>query len=57
MTEPMTPDQFYDRMLEFKDFDQEGGHIEMDDLMAETLKELGYGDGMDVYDKFGKWYA
>ena len=37
--------------------DPEGQHDEMDKLMCELLRELGYGDGVDVFERQEKWYS
>ena len=55
---PITPDEF--RLL-MKDIannsDTEEAHYEADKLMLTLLETLGYGQGVDVFDKMGKWYA
>ena len=56
----MTPDEFKTRMAEFYDAadkDVEYQHIKADKLMCELLRSLGYGDGVDVFDKEQRWYA
>lgn len=45
----MDPHEFYER--------EEVCHCEMDDLMCQVLTELGYGDGVKVFDETPKWYA
>lgn len=37
--------------------DPEGAHVDMDELMVIVLRQLGYGDGCDVFDNQHKWYA
>ena len=37
--------------------DPEGRHDEMDKLMCKLLRELGYGDGVDVFERQEKWYS
>lgn len=35
----------------------EEAHMEMDKLMCEKLRELGYGKAVDIFESTGKWYA
>lgn len=53
-------ERFAERMksiqLEFKD-DEEICHEEMDALMCETLRDLGYGEGVDIFEETPKWYS
>lgn len=37
--------------------DQEDAHMMADKLMCEYLRELGYGTGVDIFEKIPKWYA
>lgn len=37
--------------------DTEGGHIAADDLMLKILREMGYGDMCDLFEKEEWWYA
>ena len=37
--------------------DKEDRHRVMDRLMCDLLRKLGYGDGIDVFEKTSKWYA
>lgn len=32
-------------------------HKIADDLMCKTLRKLGYGDGVDIFEEMPKWYA
>lgn len=32
-------------------------HIEADELMCSLLRELSYGEGVDTFEKMGKWYS
>ena len=55
-----TPEEFTKRMQEIHNRysdDEEVVHSEMDDLMCELLRELGYGEGVDIFDNTHKWYA
>ncbi len=63
----MTPEEFAAKMLEAskityshwgKEYaDIEDSHAAMDDLMCNLLRSLGYGDGIDIFEKAEKWYA
>ncbi len=37
--------------------DVEMSHCHADDLLCKALREAGYGDGVGIYEKLGKWYA
>lgn len=37
--------------------DTEMAHIHADELMCELLRELGYGEGVDIFEKMSKWYS
>ena len=37
--------------------DQEYEHMEADDVSCSLLRELGYDDVVDEYDKIEKWFA
>ena len=56
----LDPGVFADRMREAairnKD-DEEIAHVQMDGLMCELLKILGYGEAVEVFDETPKWYA
>lgn len=32
-------------------------HVMMDECMCRLLRELGYGEGVDIFEDTGKWYA
>ena len=56
----MTPKEFEKRMVDIKQkdgFDPENAHGKADDLMCELLRELGYGDGVKIFESMHKWYA
>ena len=38
-------------------YDEENGHIEMDELMCETLKSLGYGEAVKIFQNTCKRYS
>lgn len=57
---PPTPKQFAAAMDAIDDNfagDIEIRHSKMDALMAETLEDLGYTDGVKLFTKATKWYA
>ena len=37
--------------------DLEEVHVEMDELMQQLLRTLGYGEGVDIFDEREKWWA
>lgn len=40
-----------------KFYDEEIAHISADALMMETLMDLGYGEGVEIFENLHKWYA
>lgn len=60
MAETMTPEESEKRMKAIrKEYgkDPEVVHSEMDDLMAQLLRSLGYGSGVKIYEKQTKYYT
>lgn len=53
----LTPAEFAEKMQKAAAMEPERGHVDMDELMAELLRSLGYGDGIDVFDNATRWYA
>lgn len=54
----MTPEEFLVKMKEIeKDDDRESRHGSADALLGQVLCDLGYGEGIEVYDSMDKWYA
>lgn len=55
----MSPEEFAKRMsaIEEQCDDEEINHVKGDALMCEVLTELGYGDGVKIFDDMCKWYA
>lgn len=55
----MTPEEFRIKMEELQknDIDTEITHRSMDRLMCDLLEELGYGDGLLVFNNTRKWYS
>jgi hypothetical protein len=57
----MSPEEFKKRMNNLVESHQKrlglkGIHIFMDELMCEVLRELGYGEGVDIFMNTEKWY-
>lgn len=44
-------------IVDMGDDDPAGSHLSADELLCTILRELGYGDAVDLYDRIGKWYA
>jgi hypothetical protein len=38
-------------------FDPESAHLQADALMCEVLEELGYEEGVKIFEHAAKWYA
>lgn len=62
MTEIMTPKDFKEKAQEIFDKNEgyagERGHMEIDDLMQECLRSLGYGEGIDIlFSMDSIWYC
>lgn len=53
----ITPEEFYNKMVEYEKLDEETAHIKMDDLLCKTLKQLGYSKGVEVFENAYKWYS
>ncbi len=55
----ITTERFEKMMREIveRDLHPEDQHLEMDALMCETLRQLGYGKGVDIFENTEKWYA
>lgn len=54
----ITPEEFSQEMKRIAEIDdQETGHVKADELMLLVLRQLGYGDGADIFDKMSKWYS
>ena len=55
---PITPDEFRVRMKEIAtNLDIEEGHMTADALMLTLLEALGYGQGVEIFVKMGKYYV
>lgn len=58
----MTKEEFKERAKEIYDrnngYAGETGHMEIDSLMEECLRGLGYEEGLDIIDEMsGIWYS
>jgi hypothetical protein len=54
----MTKEQAISKLKDIqKSGDQEGAHIDADDVLCRLLKELGCEDVVAEYEKISKWYA
>lgn len=56
----MTKEEFTKKMLEIAekcDTDNERYHAAADGLISTFLRQLGYVEAMDAYDKMETWYA
>ena len=53
----MTPQEFKEKMEQLSKLDTERRHIAMDDCMCELLTELGYGEGVEIFNSVTLWYA
>jgi hypothetical protein len=53
----MSPKEFADRMRACRSPDKEVQHCDADDLMCEVLRQLGYAEGVEVFEDMDKWYA
>jgi len=53
----MTTKEFADKMKEIATLgDKETRHMLADDLLSDCLKELGFHEGCEVFNKMQKWY-
>ena len=60
MDDVTTVDEFVDCMKyinSYNEDDPETSHYNADQLMMETLEELGYGEGIKIFREMWKWYA
>ena len=53
------PDGFADQMRQLADggYDPEGFHTNADNLLCSLLKNLGYTEGIKIFEMHTKWYA
>lgn len=60
-----TPEEFADKMRKIPDFlndlgipwDNEDSHMLADQYLCDMLRELGYDEGVDIFEAMKKWYA
>ena len=60
-----TPEEFAELMRnipktldeEHYPWDEEDSHRLADDYMCNLLKELSYGEGVDIFENMPKWYS
>jgi hypothetical protein len=55
-----TPEQFRDKMQKIREEvggDAEVAHARMDEVLCHVLVELGYRDGVAIFENQAKWYA
>lgn len=53
----MSPQEFAEEMRATFVGDTEGDHSAADKLMCALLRELGYGEGVEIFERAAKWYA
>lgn len=56
----ITPEEFEEKMKKIKELyadDIQAMHRKADALLYFTLKQLGYEEGIKIFDKMEKWYA
>ena len=55
----ISPTEFERRMREIDETssNEEEAHIRADDLLCETLRQLGYEKGVEIFENMGKWYS
>ena len=53
-------EEFAKNMAEIQTYckdDEERCHAAMDELMCDVLRQLGFGEGVDIFENTPKWYA
>lgn len=54
----MTPKEFAEKMKALSEkYDEEEFHIAADRLIGDLLTSMGYGEGIEVFEKTPKWYS
>jgi len=58
-TPVMTPEEFAAKMRKIYEgrYDLERYHGDADDLMVLLLRQLGYGEGVDLFEGSERWYS
>ena len=55
-----SPEEFAVKMSKIEagnDYDPHDSHLDADCLMSETLRDLGYGEGIAIFENIRKWYS
>lgn len=52
-------DEFNEKMKHISEnqWRTEDAHIEMDDVMCDTLRKFGFEKGIDIFEHTEKWYS
>ena len=58
----ITPSEFKDKMLKLEEEfgsgkDEEEFHIEADKLICQIMREFGYGEGINIFERNPIWYC
>lgn len=56
----MNAEEFTQKMMDIESVhggDIEAAHGRADEVMCDLLRELGYGDGVDIFERMDRWYA
>jgi hypothetical protein len=56
----MTPEEAAAKMREIfsgTDYNIGAAHLEADELLCQILRELGYGEAVQIFEDADKWYA
>ena len=56
----MSAEEFKKAMEEIAvnaDDDEEMAHMRADELLCDVLKQLGYSEGVKIFEDMNKWYA
>lgn len=53
----LSPKEFKEEMERLSHLDTERRHIAMDDCMAQLLTDLGYGEGIEIFNRVPLWYS
>lgn len=61
----MAPKEFEQKMNDINtgtfygtdQYDEEDMHRDMDNIMCNLLRDLGYGKGIDIFEDTPKWYS
>lgn len=54
----MKPKEFAERMRDINEIEfTDDRHHAADELMCEVLNDLGYEEGVEIFENMNKWYA